>query len=113
MENIFTDALGKFGNRTRTLAEIDADYQRLYPRTGEIIAHEITAEILKLAVGSEYEFFNSHEYHERVILLNNLIIDAEITDTAHLLRILQFDDSDFVYIHHLIGSGFHEILNQI
>ena len=118
MENIFTDEYGKFSNRTKPESQIDSELLAVYPDahltdTPTIYAHTIAAEILKIAHGSEFEIFNSESIHNQIVLLNNLIIIAEITDTEHLTRIIKFTGSDYAYIHHLIGHGFHEILNQI
>ena len=118
MDNIFTDEYGKFSNRTKPESQIDAELLRVYPDahltdTPTIYAHPIAAEILKIAHGSEFEIFNSESIQNQIVLLNNLIIITEITDIAHLTRIIKFHGTDYAYIHHLIGRGFHETLNQI
>ena len=122
MENIFTDALGKFSNRKFTVDEIDAEYRKLYipgdnARSefigGTFRPHPIAAGILENAIGAEFEYFNSQTEYDKIEILNALIIDAGIFEPERLTRIIKFIDSDFAYIHHLIGSGFHEILLQI
>ena len=121
MENIFTDAYGKFSNRKLTVTEIRAEYARLfipaknpeYIGDGTYTPHPIAAEILNTATGAEFEYFNSQTEYDKIELLNILIIDAGISEIDRLTRIIKFDNSDFAYIHHLIGSGFHEILLQI
>jgi hypothetical protein len=119
MENIFTDSYGKFSNRTRNVDEIMDEFAKLripaenprYPTDGTYRPHPIAVDVLKLTNGSEFEYFNSQYDYDQIDVLNNLILDAEITDPAHILRIIA--NHDLAYIHHLIGSGFHEILNQI
>jgi hypothetical protein len=121
MENIFTDVRGKFSNRKFTVDEIDAEYSKLFipapnPRDefdGTYRPHPIAAEILAVAHGAEFELFRHHSEFDQIEILNALIIDAGIFETDRLTRIIKFHDSDYAYIHHLIGNGFHEILLQI
>lgn len=119
MENPFTDPIGKFSNRTRTVDQIMVEFDKLripaenprYPTDGTYRPHPIAVDVLNRAVGSEFEYFNSQYDYDQIDVLNNLILDAEITDPAHILRIIA--GNDIAYIHHLIGSGFHETLNAI
>lgn len=114
MENIFDDSTATFANRTKTVDQIIAESVALYnPATDTLTPHDIAKPILEIAVGSEFEIFNSGTEYDKIEILNNLIIHAEITDPAHLIRIIKFTDSDYAYIHHLIGRGFHETLNAI
>ena len=120
MEKI-TDVRGKFSNRKFTSDEIDAEFARLfipaqnprYPSDGTYHAHPIAVDVLNIATGAEFDYFNSQTEYDKIELLNKLIIDAGIFETERLTRILKFGDSDFAYLHHLIANGFHEILLKI
>lgn len=122
MENIFTDALGTFSNRKFTVDEITAEYRKLYVPGdndrfefigGTFLPHPIAVDVLNNAIGAEFDLFNSASEFDRIEILNALIIDAGIFEPERLTRIIKFIDSDFAYIHHLIGSGFHETLLKI
>ena len=114
MENIFIDSTATFKNRTKSDLQLTAELIAHYnPATDTLTPHPIAVEIINSAVGSEFEIFNSATDFDKIEILNNLILIAEIIDPVHLTRIIKFDGSDFAYIHHLIGRGFDETLNQI
>jgi hypothetical protein len=114
MENIFIYETATFANRTKTVDQIITESVALYnPATDTLTPHPIAVDILKNAVGSEFEIFNSGTEYDKIEILNNLIIHTEITDPVHLTRIIKFDGTDYAYIHHLIGRGFHETLNAL
>jgi hypothetical protein len=119
MENIYDDSTATFKNRTRTVDEIMVEFGRLlipaenprYATDGTYRPHPIAVDVLTRTNGAEFEYFNSQFDYDQIDVLNNLILDSEITDPAHILRIIA--NHDIAYIHHLIGRGFHETLNQI
>jgi hypothetical protein len=119
MENIYIDSTATFKNRTRNVSQIMDEFALLhipaenprYPTDGTYRPHPIAADVLTRTTGAEFEYFNSQYDYDKIDVLNNLILDSEITDIAHILRIIA--NHDIAYIHHLIGRGFHETLNQI
>ena len=122
MENILSDALGTFSNRKFTVDEITNELRKLYiPGEndrfefigGTFRPHPIAVDVLNNATGAEFEYFNSQTEYDKIEILNLLIIDAGIFEPERLTRIIKFGDFDTAYIHHLIGSGFHETLLKI